>query len=906
MAESGGTYLPPVIASLVGEYGDLAKTLIESKALLEDFSKTPTTVEIRADLTPMAQLQGELFKDIADLKLIAEAFPVDVPVQLDMFSILSDTAAARLFEKPIEMPVVPKVDMAALAADRAIIGTAVGTAVAPSMFGAIMAGLAAAAAQGGGGGIFRALGFGTGLGAGTPGFGWIAGFGTLAAMAGFGFERVVTLGLGLLASMTQAFMGLGVVAAGTFATMAVGMGSDMVIMRSTITDTQSLYKLWTNLQDAVLIYGANSIQAQTATAKLNDQLKILGNSAGVQAELGLAKLAFTINKQFDAATSNARVQAVGLLTQILLLGQSYIPLVAGAAQRNLSIINANLVPLFAWLKGPQGMGIFTDLENKFANDLPTSIHAFTGGLEFLLRFLDLASTYTGGFVSSLDKLFTYLNSPAGWARVKKDVADVVGVYHIWWDFLKILLKDIGLVFGQAVGVGTTIVQMLTGVLTRLHTYLETTAGKNALGSLFEAHKKEIVAILQLLPQLAPMFSIYLALAVPLTTIAADIIQILNFMLSIPAVGPAIAWGIALAIIVNQMKLMAVFGALAGMIRAIGGAIQFAGAAAETYAVAGFGGLAKAMFGVDGAMLGAMVPFVLMGALIVATGVLIYLLISHWHQLSTTVGGIMSLLGTMFHNAIGQWGGAFSELGLLVQAVGAKFKLAFSQWGAAFSLLGTAIQLILHHIGTEFTTAFGQWGAAFDMLGTAVHLIGVKIGNEFGAWIKAAQATVSQWYSIGSSIVTGIINGLESKAAWAKNSITNFFAGLLAAAKHAIQPGSPSKVYSELAATIPQGVGQGITANTAIALTALSSMFNQMQSRGRMLAGGGYGSPSLAMAGVGGGRGPISVNMPVNVNVSGSAGGSPQAVGSAVQKVVQQEVDRIIHSLMGGIYSNPGL
>ena len=93
MAETGGTYLPPVVASLVGEIGGLAKTLVEAKAMVADFAKTDATVKITAELTSLANLQADLFQDLGGVQALAEAHPIDVPMQLDMFKILSDTAA---------------------------------------------------------------------------------------------------------------------------------------------------------------------------------------------------------------------------------------------------------------------------------------------------------------------------------------------------------------------------------------------------------------------------------------------------------------------------------------------------------------------------------------------------------------------------------------------------------------------------------------------------------------------------------------------------------------------------------------------------------------------------------------------------------------------------------------------
>lgn len=924
MAEGGGTYLPPVIASLVGEVGDLAKTLVEGKAMLDEFSKTPTTVNVKAELTSLATLQADLFGDIMDLEAIARTSPIGVQMQLDMFSILSDMSAFRLFaEKPIDVSIIPEVNLAALAVDRTVIGTAIGTAIAPSLWKSVMAGIAA-------------LGFG-GAGFGAGQFG-LAGFGSIGALAGFGLERVLTLAIGLVGSLAQAFMGLGVIVAGTFATMAVGMGSDMAVMRSTITDTQTLYTAWSGLQQAVLLYGANSIQAQNATQNLNNQLLILGNTAGVKAELGLAKLAYTINQQWDKATSAARVQAVGLLTSILLLGEKYIPLVAAAAERNLSIINKGLVPLFKWLEGPQGMGIFKDLENKFAKDLPTAIDAFVKGIEFLLRFLDLASNYTGGFIQGLDRLFTYLNSPAGWARVKNDVADVIKVFEVWKGFIVILFKDIALLFGQAVGVGTTMVSMLTGILTKLHTYLSSTSGKQAVGSLFEAHKKEIIAILDLLPQMAPALSIYLALAVPLTTITADVIQLLNFMLNIPAVGPAIAWGLALMIIVNQMKLMAVYTALAGMIKSIGASIELAGILAGGASIQ-FGAFAVSENGVAIGGLAVIAPLGIIVALFLAIGVAVGLVVTHWGYLGTLLSGFGALFGDlftkifalalvglggwetiflvlipkMFKQAFAQWGGAFSMFGtavhLIIGKIGNEFSTSLAGWGGTFSLLGTAVHLILGKISGAFTTAFKQWGAAFSMIGTAFHDGGAKIVSSFSSMLTSLKtkfdSTASQWIGIGGSIVTGVVTGIKNLIPWASGQIAGFFTALYNAAKNAIQHGSPSKVYSDLAASIPQGVAQGINQNTATALTALSSMFSQMQNHSRMLAGGAYGSSSLAFAGAGGGRGPLSINMPVTVQVSGTSAATAQGIGNAVQQSIHKELDLLVQALQGGIYSNPG-
>ena len=140
------------------------------------------------------------------------------------------------------------------------------------------------------------------------------------------------------------------------------------MLKSTIADTQTLSKDYANLAQAQAIYGKNSRQAAVATAQLNFDMKDLGNTAGVKAEAGLAKATTALNTFWDLQTSGARVQAVAIMQQGVTLGHEYVPMIADAAQRNLAIINSGLKPLFAWLQGPDGIGIFNNLENLFANE----------------------------------------------------------------------------------------------------------------------------------------------------------------------------------------------------------------------------------------------------------------------------------------------------------------------------------------------------------------------------------------------------------------------------------------------------------------------------------------------------------------------------------------------------------
>lgn len=898
--ESGGTYLPPVIASLVGTSGDLASTLIEAKAMLDEFAATDTTAHITADVIPSTALvpqmlairsmvqanfmqAGEIplhFTDVAEL--FAEKAGIDeilkanfreaglIPVHIDVTPLLTGM---------VEAETIIDAEWREIGASA---GSTAGASAADHWWTSFMSRMAVLGAAAGAfnlAGLGKTLGFGTGVGMGIPGLAgapFLAGFGTIGGLMGFSIEHVLTTILGLAGSLSEAFMGLGVIAVGAFASMAVGMGSDMAVMKSTIADTQALYKLWTNLQDAVLVYGANSSQAQLASQQLNAQLKILGNTAGVQAELGLAKLAFTINQQWDRATSNARVQAVGLLTQILLLGRTYIPLVAQAAEQNLSIINQAIKPLFTWLEGPQGMGIFLHLESVFKADLPTAIDTFNKAIEFLLRFLDLASNYTSGFMQYLDKLFTYLNSSTGFARVERDVNNVVAVFRVWQAFIVILTKDIVLLLGQTVGVGTSIIQSLTGMLTKLHDYLTSTSGKQAIGSLFEAHKAEILAILQLIPKLAgPVSQIYLALAVPLTNIATAIANIIGALVTLPGVGPVLAWGLAFFILAQRMQLAAI---LMGVWRA---AVIAATAATIAFDIA-----------LDANLVAIIIIAII--ALIAA----IVLLVTHWKEVTTVVQNVWKQVTHWVGQLVADVGKFFSNLGTMVEKAWSNFAARPGYW------LGYTLGTILGWV-LKANLTFDKWFAGVilkviawgeNMAKSAPGALAGFIQNVIVTLGKIVESAPS----IGASIAQGLWKGLQGMGPWLLKQIEGFMQGLIQGALHSLGSHSPSEKFARVGETIPMGVGLGINRQSSVAMVAMMTMFSRMMSQGQSLTRGNFGGSSLAFAGAGAsGRGPVSISMPINVNVSGAQASSPQGIGSAVQVAVRQEFERLIQALDGG-------
>ena len=337
-------------------------------------------------------------------------------------------------------------------------------------------------AGGGGGGaagLAGLLGFG-GRGGGTRGFGaagaiaglpFFAGAGTLGGFAGFGLEHYLFSLLGILGSAGAATGGAGLLGAGALGTIGVGGGSDIGVLKSTIGDTQTLASNITSLSTATATFGKNSQQAQQAAKALQVTMQSLGNTAGVQAEVGLAKAGQAADHFFDLQTSAARVQAVNILMQAVKGAYTFIPLIAQSALRNLTIINTAIKPLFAWLEGPEGVQIWQDLENLFATHLPIAMHAFSQAVELILRVVDIAAQDTGGLVNWLDKLFTRLNSESN-LTLSTEVNKLVDDFRLWEHFVKLLIQDIALLFHQDVGTGNSIIQELTTMLQHVKAYEE--------------------------------------------------------------------------------------------------------------------------------------------------------------------------------------------------------------------------------------------------------------------------------------------------------------------------------------------------------------------------------------------------------------------------------------------------
>ena len=389
----------------------------------------------------------------------------------------------------------------------------------------------------------------------ATGGGRLPGAGSLGSFAGFGAEHfALSLG-GVAGSAVAASAGGGLLAAGALGKMAVGGGSDALVGAATIAATKKITEAQTNWNEAIKQYGYYSTQARTAQKAFNEAMREAGPAG--EAELKLGEHAKHLEKIFKVDTAGARKKSAHLDNQGLNVAEAFVPKIAGAAEDNLTIINKDIKPLFAWLKGPEGMGVFDQLENKFKQDLPTSIHAFTQAIEFILKTVADASKFTGGFTESLDQFFTKWNEPQNFATWEEHIENLIADFHLWMGFLKDVGGLLADIFSNDAHTGSAIVIALDEMINKADEWVTSTEGSGELHNIFAIHKEEILALLKLVPPLVTIFrQVYMEVAPPLVHAAtAVLIVIAKVLEAFEQTGPLAKWALGIAVIAAKMGLL---------------------------------------------------------------------------------------------------------------------------------------------------------------------------------------------------------------------------------------------------------------------------------------------------------------------------------------------------------------
>lgn len=544
-----------------------------------------------------------------------------------------------------------------------------------------------------------------------------AGFGSLGSFAGFGPEHVLMTAGGIAGSGAAALGGGALLGGAALAKTAVGAGSDAAVMHATVSGAKALEVAYENLHTAIAVYGAGSEKAVEAQKELDKVMVELGNTAGTKAEEGVAKAAKALHEFWLAQTSGARVQGAKILMQDIGLGHDFVPLIAKAAEENLAVTNKGLKPLFAWLEGPEGMGIFLQLERMFKEELPSSLDALDKGVQFFGKTISFVAPMTGGLVKDLDAFFNKMDEPKEFQKWEGSMTRLIEDFHVWGRFMKSLGGTLVDLFDKDAHTGESIVIVLTEMLDKAREYENSTKGSEQIRNLFLVHREEIIALLKLLPPLIGGFSdIYMTVAPPLVEAVTGIANAFAWLLeTVDQAGPLGRWALGLAIIAGKLKILVPLlkaagietGILSGEQTAAAGAArkEAAGTEALTGAESGFvvgsGGTAVAATRTKAGTLGTADEAAM--AAEGDTGLLGGLALSGGAKSLLLKGGLGGFLGLMGGSLAAGATGAHGTLGTAISGAGAGAGAGFTLGPAAGALLGTEIAPV---VGTAIGAGLG--------------------------------------------------------------------------------------------------------------------------------------------------------------------------------------------------------
>jgi hypothetical protein len=418
--------------------------------------------------------------------------------------------------------------------------------------------------------------------------------GSLGSFAGFGPEHIVLTIGGIAGSGVAALGGGALLGAGALGKLAAGGGADLGVSSSAIADTTTLYKAVEKLREAEAQYGKSSKQAAEAREELNNAMKYeLSGTKGVEAELHLAEQVSTLNKTWDKETSGARVAFVKLVEPLVEIATKWIPLINTAATQNFTAMRRGLQPFFEFLKGPEAMGIFLELESEFRNQIPTAMKALDEGFQFFAKTVAYTAPLTGGFLRDLDRFFTKWNTPSEFSVWEGEMNKLITDFHVWGAFVKILGDDLVDLFDKDAHTGEGIIETLTHMLDKVHEYENSVAGGAALHNIFVVHKAEAIALLEALGPLIAAFShVYTTVSPPLVEAVTDIAEAFTKVVTaVEKTGPLGTWLIGLGLIAAKLKLLVPLLKAAGVETGILTAEEDKNAAAGGLDAAAQGGLA---------------------------------------------------------------------------------------------------------------------------------------------------------------------------------------------------------------------------------------------------------------------------------------------------------------------------
>jgi phage-related protein len=146
--------------------------------------------------------------------------------------------------------------------------------------------------------------------------------------------------------------------------------------------------------------------------------------------------------------------------------------------------------------------------------------------------------------------------------------------------------------------------------------------------------------------------------------------------------------------------------------------------------------------------------------------------------------------------------------------------------ATIALVGVAIYELIAHWDDLKQAVFRAVGSIGDTISGWVSTVrgkfsewGAIISGALSSVLESAKAWVTGWYDVGSSIVTGLVNGIKNLAHLPVEAVTSIASGIKNAFKSVLGIASPSVVMEEAGENVSKGVQKGVEQGTPAATGA---------------------------------------------------------------------------------------
>ena len=189
--------------------------------------------------------------------------------------------------------------------------------------------------------------------------------------------------------------------------------------------------------------------------------------------------------------------------------------------------------------------------------------------------------------------------------------------------------------------------------------------------------------------------------------------------------------------------------------------------------------------------------------------------------------------------------------------------------------------------------------AYNWLGTSGHQMFMGFldkllakAEDLWKWLKDLPGNVingiigiDKWlWDSGKNLIQGLINGIGDMQHVVIDKVKDVAKSAVKGFTDAIKIGSPSRVFTELARSIPQGIAAGIMKDGHLPSMALAGIVGNMT--------GGFGGPKMSMSGA-------------NINLNVNAPGATQDTVSALRSVANDSVATALRGVIKGVTVGAG-